>query len=472
MLRSSFYSLQISTNNLDFKEVIPWKKCAFGESYQQWKESFYWWKWKDRSFLEMIILPEKLFATSIRILMKAPVNTFFGIYEVKVLDKKSLVLIKTMINNDDYCLVNKNDNVAVYDCLDASSFAFNNDLFKITKDFKIQTAIDKKCLTLSNQKPIFNRCHSSKNQKWELSASTNYLGLSNNSNINSNRKMGLSANNNFLVLPNDSNKNTNKCLKATTNPIILELNELNITATSTMNDDQHQPINAFFDINNNNPELCWISSPGTQEVRYIVRFKETPIEKILIKRKYKPKKIRVSFNYSEDYWKDINIDANNNLIEANINVDKLITGFRIIFLESEELFNDLVVYGIDKIKIIAKVRKIETFDCKKNEQYQGNEWKLEELDVKFASENYFGNWKNAPNLLFKKTEKLLKANHALKNLEDPLKLFIETSEKIKNKIDKTMNVYLGFNQKIKNFKENNLQKEVINLVIVNFFYYY
>lgn len=433
----TFYSLQISTNNVDFKEVVPWRKCAFGETSRKWKESFYWWKWKDRSFLEMINLPEKLSAISIRILMKSPVFSFFGIYEVKVFDRKSVVLIKTTIDNEDYCLLKTKENAVVYDCLDSSSFAFNNDLFKITKDFKIVSPSDKKCLTLKNQKIFFSHCQSSNNQKWELTEK-----------------------NNFLVLANNSN--SNKCLKATTIPIILTLNELNISATSIMNDDQHKAINPFLE---NNPELCWVSSPGIQEVRYIVRFKEVPIEKIVIKWKYKPKEIRINFSFNEVFWKNVkNLGdfGDNEKVETIFKVDESITGFRIIFLESKELFNDQMVFGIDKIRIITKFKRVEMVDCERKEENQGIEWKIEDLNENFIYENHFQNLKSAHNSLFKKTDNLLKVNKDLSNFNDTLQVFFETSKNIQFKIDKTVNFYIGLNQKISKFKEKNLQNEVKN----------
>ena len=432
----AFYSVQISENGIDYKEIMPWKQCADGEANKLWKEAFGWWKYKDRSFLELVTFPEKINGKSIRILMRNPLFFFFGIYDIKLLQKKTDVLIKTSIDNEDFCLMRGSfpkDSVLVCSCFDLISFSNDDELFTITKNFKIQSiSSEKKCLKYHEKqdKLSFSSCDSnSKQNKWQFQPNKSFIALENN------------------------NK---KCLKAG-NVIILQMNDVFISATSAMNDDNHKPLNSFID----NSALFWASSPGDRNVRYIVRFEESLIKQIKIQWKYKPKEFIIEVFLNGFFWKKVFSDKNNENFETFVDINDYITGIKVILLESESLFNEKIVFGIENIKIITGFRKVELFNCEENENDQGIQWKTEDIDPSLSSRNLIKNLKFEQNSLYHSSEKIEKIAEDLKGLQEPLKDFRETANKIKQKIKKILNFYTDFFERVTSFKEKYFKIQVI-----------
>lgn len=427
-----YFSIHVAFNDNEFKEIIPWRKCALGEVSQQWKESFWWWKWKDRSFIEIVELPEKISIKSIRILMKKPVLDFFGIYNVRAFVKKHNVMMRTIINDEDYCLVGQNysnENAFLLNCIESVSFLNNSEIFKISKNNNIMTITDKKCLTYSEktQNIYFSHCKSkdSEHNVWDV--------LSNDS---------------FITLKG----NSNKCLKSA-EQFYLKSDDVYLKVTSTMDDNQHNPITSFQAEN----DYFWASNPGDIDVRFIIRFNQTPVDFIKIKWKYPPKKFTINIFLNEIFWKnELNI-TNNNELETIVKIDDWITGIKLILYDGDQLFNGKIVYGISDMKIFTKFQKINLFDC--NEiQSEGIKWKIEEIEGE--TNKNVNELKMQQTHLYQTTNQILTLSDNLRNSEKTLKSVIENSQKINDKIQNIMNFYKNYNEKILNFQENFLKNEV------------
>lgn len=400
---------------------------------KKWNEVFSWWKWKDRSFIEIIDFRQVISAKYIRILMRKPVVLFFGIYNVKLLNKKANVIIKTSIHRKEFCLVKTNfssENVFIINCVESMAFLNNSDIFKISNNNQISTISDKKCLTYFENALglLFSNCDIKNSQK-------------NSWNIFSNDRV--------IHLLNDSKK----CLTAENELYMLKFNDVFVSATSTMNDNQHESNNVF----RNNAELSWISSPGDKDVRFIVKFKETPVQRIKITWKHKPKNFIFLTLYNDFFWKNISFISNFTDSEATVEIDDIITGVKIIFIEGDELFNEKIVYGIRNIQIFTKFKKILLGNCEENEVLK---WEIEEIKSDIMQNN-LNDLKKQQDFLYKNSQQLIELNNQLSDT-GLINNYLGNSEKIDVKIKKIITFYKEFNEKILDFKEKNLPFEVFN----------
>lgn len=402
---------------------------------KKWNEVFSWWKWKDRSFIEIIDFGQSISAKYIRILMKKPVALYFGIYNVKLLNKKANVMIKTNINKEDYCLVKTNfsssENVFIINCAESIAFLNNSDIFKISNNYQISDISEKKCLNYFENSfdILFSNCENDRNppkNSWNI----------------------FSNNNSVINLVND----TKRCLKAEKEPYLLKFNDILVSATSTMNDNQHEANNVF----RNNAEFSWVSSPGDKDVRFILKFKETAVQRIKIIWKHKPKNFIIETLYNDIFWKNISYISNFTDFEVNIEIDDFISGVKLIFIDGDELFNEKIVYGIKTIHIFTKFKKIILGNCDENEFFK---WKIEEIKSDIT-ENYFNDLKKQRISLYRNAEQLNELNKKISDANGSLNNYLENSEKIEVKIKKIVSFYKQFNEKILDFREENLPFEV------------
>ena len=438
----SSYAIFVSSNGQDFIESVPWKECASGEANKLWRDSFWWWKWKDTSFLEMVTFGETVMAKSIKIVMKKPAAFFFGIYSIKALEKKTNVLIKTHFENEyeESCLTKRGDRVFARDCVNALSFSKGEEIFRLKKDYKIQKSsfeTEKKCLTFSEKKETlnFSPCNinaSNIYNNWEFSPKDGFLGLRNLS---------------------------QKCLQANKGYFSLIRADVQVTATSKMNDDQHNPENPFL----RSPGISWASSPGDQETHYIVRFDELPLRQISIKWKFIPKIFLIQVFLNEIYWKTVLNVTNNNKVEEILDLEMdFVSGIKVIFKETDSRFNDLRVYGIEEFNIITQLRNVGIFNCEKNGHNQeGTTWKMEEYNEKFNdAQNQFSKYRMEMQSLFKHADKISYLNQEIKKNNEPLQNFMENGKKIKKKLQNILESYASLHDRINKFKENHLKSQV------------
>lgn len=434
------YSIFVSSDGQNFFESLPWKECASGEANKLWRDSFWWWKWKDTSFLELVSFPERISAKSIRILMRRPQAFFFGIYSVKVLEKKTNVILKTQIGDQDFCLLKRGDNVLLRECFQQVSFSKGEEIFRLTKDYKIQKVSnegEKKCLGFSEKtnRIIFSAC--GKNQtgfynNWDFFSNEGFLGLKNGS---------------------------KRCLQSHKDFYSLGRAEVNVSATSIMNDNQHNPENPF----SQGPGVFWASSPGDKEVHFIVRFEEMALKQIRIKWKFKPKDFTIEVLLNGFYWKSVRSLIDNKKEEEQIDEEvDFVSGIKVLFRGTESTFNDLIVYGIEQFQIVTQYRTVRIFNCEKDgDGNEGKIWKIEDYNDRVAIvQSEFSKYEAEVNKLYRNADDNYDLVENVKKHQNQFLFLLSKNKEISVRIKKLMDSYVNIHDKLILFKDKNLMSEV------------
>jgi hypothetical protein len=78
---------------------VPWRDSVEGGNRGWWERMFPNYKWRYQSFADRITFDEPKFALKLRILMRDPVNKFFGLYKVDVLVRNWIILLKNTPEN-------------------------------------------------------------------------------------------------------------------------------------------------------------------------------------------------------------------------------------------------------------------------------------------------------------------------------------------------------------------------------------
>lgn len=88
------YQIESSLDGIKYKTVIPWRKSVENGNKGWWKRLFSHLRGRYKSFADRITFDKPIFAKYFRILMRGPVNIYFGLYKVNLLARNWVVMIK------------------------------------------------------------------------------------------------------------------------------------------------------------------------------------------------------------------------------------------------------------------------------------------------------------------------------------------------------------------------------------------
>lgn len=95
------YKIQYSYDGQKFIDLVKWKDAIEGKKSGWWKKLIPALKFKNQSFPDRITFDNAIFARKFRIIMKGPVNGFFGLYKVDFFVRNWVVIFKN--TPEDQC---------------------------------------------------------------------------------------------------------------------------------------------------------------------------------------------------------------------------------------------------------------------------------------------------------------------------------------------------------------------------------
>lgn len=371
-------------------------------------------------------------ANFIRILMKEPVDYFFAIYEIKLFGKLGKIMLRFNYNLDkldDVCLVSQSKILSGLKCYEAISFADGREIF-FWKNSELISLIGKKCLRLERgQTFVLGECgRKDDNTKWTYNEIDK------------------------LIAKTDEN---NQCLVFDENLENLNRKDVDVWASSTMSDDQHGVQNVFY--RGENEKIYWASSPGDKNVEIIIKFESQPLSSVTINWLNPVKKFNL-YILMDDVWrKYIEVSNNMNVMNSYKFHDSLIEGIKLLMIDSDSLFNDLMYFSVRKINIETGYRKLKLDNCN-DVQKRNATWEITQIDVlDFSRSNELEiERKKIANL----GKEIIQKRKELGVIRPHLDLFFEKATNWKNQIAKIQKNLTESYSFMKSYSDFNLKNEV------------
>lgn len=372
-------------------------------------------------------------ANFIRILMKEPVDYFFGIYEIKLFGKLGQIMLRFNFNLDkldDICVVSQNKVLAGLKCYEAISFADGREIF-FWKNSELISLNDKNCVTIERGQNLgLGECgRKDENAKWTYNEIDKVI-----------TKAG----------------DKEKCLVFNENFEILKRKDVDIMASSTMSDDQHEAQNVFY--RGDNEKMYWASSPGDRNVEIFIKFGNQPLNSVTIYWLSPVKRFNL-YILMEDVWrKYVEVNNNMNLMNNYKLHGSLIQGIKLLMIDSDYLFNDVVYFAIKKIEIESGYRKLKLDNCLEA-QKRNSTWEVSQIDV--------SDFSRSKELEFEKKrianlgKEIIEKRKELGLLRPQLDLYFAKATECRNEIASIQkNLTENYNT-IKSYSDFNLKNEVL-----------
>ena len=378
--------LEDPENEDQFFTIVPWtnSKNASQEKHWGWWERFNpYIKNAYLSYPEKIIFKSPISAFRIRIVMRIPINKYFGIYKVNFFTKDWLVILKANkgmscwavspagvikenleglekskedISNpfDSVKMIGKE--VILNDCTDLIMLSDNRELFIITPDSVIKHLNSELCVVLDINKNLLILDDCSKTIIQNL-----------NSNIfkfiyNKTGYIQSGFNNKCLIPKKQKPEDISNLLKGKY--------KINV---SSQKDPWHGSQTLLLkDSNGFSNSGYWASMPGESSAFVLMTFNAPGVllASFYIKWKFVCKTFNVMIKTKEQGWKPILREKDNKKYETVVKFGRLFTilDIRIDMLKSDYLYNNKsVIYGISEIGLISNSEFIVTGDCNLND---------------------------------------------------------------------------------------------------------
>jgi hypothetical protein len=303
-----------------------------------------WWKsilsnpktrWQYKSFDERIDLDEPIWARYFQVVMKVPVNFYFGIYKLEFYTKiKSVVMIKSLKVAETLCLSVINGSITNYspvvaiDCLQAIAYGDNRDLFVLHSNGYITTYRENKCIQSQNANTV------------------DILECGNSSEYKDDRDK--------WILEYDgkirSAKEEFTCLSITDLSVSDDIKDIKASASSVQNDGMHGPERAIED----NALTYWASDQSSSDVTFEVYFNKHPymVKSLTINWKIPAKSFKVMGLFQDGFWKVFYSERDNRQVATEVDMQhRDLTGIKILMTESTTIIEEKHVYGIILLNI-------------------------------------------------------------------------------------------------------------------------
>jgi hypothetical protein len=135
-VQTKAYGDSNNPNGSVWETAVGWQPSISNTNAQWWHKQFYWYRWRYRSFTHRINFDVPTWAYHIRILMRNPVNWFFGIYRVEAWSKQWVVMLKSgQKSENESCLTlndgygNAGNHMRSADCLKSIATGDGRDLW-------------------------------------------------------------------------------------------------------------------------------------------------------------------------------------------------------------------------------------------------------------------------------------------------------------------------------------------------------
>ena len=407
-------------------DKVNWDDLFGGFRYSLKQGNANWWKsvlsnpitrWKFKSFDERIGFTEAKWIRYVEITMTLPVNQYFGLYNLEFYKKsQTMVMIKSRKPRENMCLSVNNgiqinfSPVLAIDCLQGISYSDNRDIWVLTSNGYIVTYQDKKCLESPSSSVInivdcgIAADYKDDREKWIL----DFDGK-----IRSSKEQYT-----CLTLADDSIDD------------LIPFNDMKASASSTQNDNVHEPLKALDkDMNN-----YWASDPSKNEVVFEIYFPKYPyiLRSINIEWKFPAKSFSVIGLLSDGYWKKFFNTKNNRETLTLVNfMNYDILGIKIEMHESTTKMNEMNVYGITDIALHTGGKTLLREPCK-TIMNDANLWQI--IDVNFLDNVTGSEMKKAWSELHKTRTQLKIFEVIYKKIPDNLLRMKEKASILRKKI--------------------------------------
>ena len=436
-------SIQTTSDGKTWEERIPWRQSAKSPSNNFLTQLYNAFSQSDRSFAESVVFEEPIWASGVRILMKDPVFSWFGIYQVKAWTKQWVVQLKSgQSAESDECLNLDNGvytngaEITVRNCIEAIKQGDARELFVLQNNLEVTSYHQDLCIETSNG--VLDE--SSRIQLWNCAASRH---------PNDRREKWLLDPKGYMKIM----KNSQKCLTIKGSEVeIQQMGGSVVSASSTMDDGQHLAKLAV----DGGDDSFWASSPGVEKTEFKIMFPSQTIKEIVIQWKYIPSAFEVQC-FINGYWRSFASVKENDESENKFDIgSKTISGVKIQMIQASEQarFNEKVIYGIKELRIKTGSKKVHLKDCDSDGDTQLNKW--------FVDDSNFVDTTTAPILayefqrLFDNTNKLLDLINTLITWPPTIEQMISKAKLISTQTVKIESDVNDIDIKIEHFKSNSL----------------
>jgi len=322
-------------------------------------------RWAFKTFDQRYNFEETLWGKYIEIIMRVPVNIYFGIYKLELYTKtKTTLMFQSRMQGGEYCLSTANGMrsnftpVFALPCLQGISYGDNRDVFLLHSNGYITTESNNFCVQ-SPSSDVVNvvECGVASNykddrEKWIL----DYDGKI--------RSM----------------KEQFSCLSLADNSAgdLIPLDDMKSSSSSVQDDGIHSSDKAL-DISS---DTYWASNPTTKEVVYEVLFHkyQYTVKTIEILWKFPATNFEVWGLMPDAYWKMFYNRQDNRDTLSIVNIMNFdIVGIKIKMIESSTKIEDKSVYGIKSMMFHTGAKFLVREACK-DMQNESNLWKLIEVN--------------------------------------------------------------------------------------------
>ena len=455
------YKVEYTIDEIKYETILNYHNTIEEANRTWWVKLIPTLKQSFKSFPDRVTFDNPVFAKKIRIVMKDPVNFYFGLYKLEFFTKEWVIMIKSAqsrsCHSEQCWSVNQINPTAgvklesnkflilVADCIKTLALSENRELFKFTVDGLLQHFETGLCVTSAQDK--------------ELKLMNCNEALEKN---DGREKFIFEADGSVL-----SEYNQDECISAATEIINYALFGI-AEASSVLDNGNHEPYRAI----DNNPATFWASSPGTTYSTFTLNFSNwITIDRLIIHWKYKAKDFDVYALTFEKGWKHI-VKINNNCIfnliidktSQKINLNRInIKTIQIQMTKAAEKFLDLPIFGILNIHMTSGGKNLSRNTC----------LNLSKDEKKFIFEEQYFYQTNQKINYIKEMNSLAKYNLMFGNIKkklvmlwDQIKQAKKTSNKIKKLIDETKISTKTVFERLKVFKSQDMKKKNFNYLSI------
>ena len=397
-----------------------------------------------KSFPDRITFDSPLFVKKIRILMKGPVNYYFGIYRVDFFVKNWTMVIKNTTDgqcNEDCWIVNtvtpgEGSKVKTSSCVGSIGYSENRELFTLLYDSRLIHFNSGLCLvSASNYRVTLQNCN---NAQWANDGRHKFNFMPDGT-ISTNY-----AADECIYKPLDS---TSETIESTA---IAE-------STSEMADGAH---NASRSIDGNEVSY-WASNPGDSICTITLFFKSwMSMNDVTLNWKYRAEEFSIFAYTMENGWKEILKVTKNEVNKNTIMLGRInARAIQIKMNKGSEKYLGKIIYGLISISISDGAIALERKKCSSIAN-NSREWQLDDQFYYYVGNK--GPYMVAYNELTKTYLKLKKLNRLINMEFKPVEKAKTKAKQINHLLEQTNKQLSNLLNKIKKFKTEKYAMKDLN----------
>ena len=453
------YAIEYSKDGASFHTLIDWRDAIVGGTKSWWSNLIPALRSASRSFPDRITFDNPIFIKKLRVVMKGPVNYYFGFYRVDIFVKNWVMVIKNTTEGqckEDCWVINTvspggNTPVKSAECVGTIGYSENRELFTLLYDSRIVHNNSGLCVISGFDKDV----------KLENCGTANFAH---------DGRDKYTFESTGEIKPEYA---PDECLYKETADSEAITDDAVVEASSEMADGGHNALRTV----DGNEVSYWASNPGDTVCTLTLYFKKwESMNDLTINWKYKAENFDIWAFTLENGWKLIMKIKGNTVTKNNLKLNRInARAIQIKMNTTKEKFLNKPIYGLTSVEISDGAFRLKRKLCTQA-TVNSRQWILDDQYY-----YYVGNkppYMAAYNELSKTYLKLRKLNKLINNDFKPTIKSKAKAQQISSLLEGTKKALDDLRNKIKLFEtekysnKNISFEELINKFKIEYFYPY